>query len=190
MYQATIPSLSGWSVIGSDTPAVTTQPNGDITLQGDSGFPAEYSSAHIASIEAVLRCLPNSSNTNQTSACQIGVYDSTNGVAWLFGPSTYNYAATTSASGMVCNLFQETWNGSLSSPMAYSSNPSTFPGIAGAGSPFHIRIRISGTTANFEVSTNGGESYTLLTTQAVGTISGFILNAGNALADIQSLLAQ
>ena len=192
-YQAQQPLplnlLPGWQVFtGSKNYTLTTNPNGDaiMTSTGGPGYLAAAATTH-TSLEASMAFTGNTSNGEGQGG--LFLYDSTNHVVQMI------YFQGGGSGGL---LYQESYTctctiGSAGGVGTGSVNGGTTNTNSGFQSPgqMHLKETVSGTTATFSYSFNGGVSFTTLGTFTVGTVTyvGFFVGAAGQL-DIYSALAQ
>lgn len=156
MSTATLPNLTGYTVIGSSSPTVTTAANGDVLLATTAGSVLWYADpTHIASIESVLSYSTNT--TGQSAVAGLFAYDSTN--------SRIQTCHSSPANGLVSYAY--TYSGS-GTPSFSGTNFSSSNVLQ---SSFHLKLAISGGTLTCSFSLNGGVSYATWLSQSIGTVA-------------------
>lgn len=162
-YQATRPPSSP-SWINGVAPSVSAAsgPNGDyVAVTTDANWQTQTCTS---SVEAEFA--PLSASASNTQDFSIWIYDSTNSKIWEF------LTTNNSGSGLpgIPQIQLNQWSYSGSGNPSYTTtadkwNEPPLEAIA------HFKISVSGGTATFAASTNGGGSFITFTTQSVGTIS-------------------
>lgn len=172
MSLATLPpaSFTGWGTgIAGGTGTITNGTNGDVTAKSSS---QNYYTAPTAvtSIEIVFRIVQ-----------QGGVFicDATNSKIYLFN---INGGAAPP------NLYVSTYtiSGTCTSTSAPSFSSQTSLGTT--GSVLHLKISVSGGTATFAYSLNGGQQFQTQSTLSVGTIGSLGIAVYSQPVDFYSLV--
>jgi hypothetical protein len=116
------------------------------------------------------------------SAAQAGIWlwDSTNGFVWVIGPGI------TSSSPGVPQMVVQKYTYSGSGLPAYSAS-NVYDGWAQI---YHLKLSVTSGTLSFELSLDGGQTFTVLQTNSVGTISNGGIVVVNAIVDVLSLLVK
>lgn len=181
MAPATLPSFTnGWSWVAGNSPTVASGSNGNVVFSGVNTY-WDLTSA-TASVESVFNCAyePNGNN----STCGVALWDSTNNLiyAWTVVASPGNSPEYF--------LFASDWSYSGSGTPSYvgqvgSSYPTSTFEVP------HLKMIKSGTTLNFQISQDGGQTYTTVTSQSgVGNISSAGVTMSSASMNILSLVTQ
>jgi hypothetical protein len=180
-YEATKPSSTPtW--INSVTPTVTTGTNGDLVFSGTGSYFSEVSMT--SSVEAEFSFQDAQTNSNSGSSAFLWIWDSTNSLIWTFESSDNKELPA---------ILLNEWNYSGTGNPSFTFNPFTAYAPNCGTSACHFRISISGGTATFAVSLNGGVTFTTIITESVGTVNeggyGEYGNGSTIVTDLYSFVA-
>jgi hypothetical protein len=173
-YKATKPTSTPSWINSVTPPSAAAGPNGDYVFSGTGTYWATQSAT--TSVEGVIATAGIATSASGQSG--IWLWDSGNGIIWFMGPGFTN----TNPGVPELVILKYTYAGT-GNPLF--SAATTFTGYA---SMTHMKIVKVGSNANFQISLNGGQSFTTLTSNAVSTISSGGFGGSQSLTDVVSLV--
>ena len=181
MGLVTLPNFtSGWSWVGGSSPTIANAPNGNVVFSGANTYWDLTPAA--TSVDSVFQCSYEPSGNNST--CGVALWDSTNNLiyAWTVVASPGNSPEYF--------LFASDWSYSGSGTPSYvgqvgSSYPTSTFAVP------DLKVVKAGTALNFQISQDGGQTYTTMTSQSgVGNISAAGVTMNSATMNVLSLVTQ